>query len=145
MRWLLFVHIASVAFWLGGAVTLYVLYRKSMRLAPSEATSVAYDTARSVVMSILNPSALLVLLSGIGMLMQMGLVGRAKPFWLTFMEQFGGMVALVSAGVLTWQIRRIDRASSAEERNRRWRVLNQTIACVGAGVIVTIFVVAMKF
>lgn len=145
MRWMLFVHIASVAFWLGGAATLYVLYHKSMRLSPPDGISVAYDTTRSVIKGILNPSALLVLFTGIGMLMQMGLVGRAKPFWLTFMEQFGGMVALLSAGVLTWQIRRLDRASSAEERARRWRVLNQTIACVGAGVAITIFVVAMKF
>lgn len=145
MRWMLFVHIASVAFWLGGAATLYVLYRKSMRLSPSEGISVAYDTTRSVIKSILNPSALLVLFTGIGMLMNMGLVGKAKPFWLTFMEQFGGMVALLSAGVLTWQIRRLDQASSAEERTRRWRMLNQTIACVGAGVAVTIFVVAMRF
>ena len=105
----------------------------------------AYDTTRSVIKGILNPSALLVLFTGIGMLMQMGLVGKAKPFWLTFMEQFGGMVALISAGVLTWQIRRLDRASSAEERARRWRVLNQTIAGVGAGVVVTIFVVASRF
>jgi len=145
MRWMLFVHIASVAFWLGGAVALYVLYHKSMRLASSEAGAVVYDTARSVILSILNPSALLVLFTGIGMMVQLGFIGKAKPFWLTFMEQFGGMVALLSAGVLTWQIRRFDRASSAEERIRRWRVLNQTIACVGAGVIVTIFVVAMRF
>lgn len=144
MRWMLFVHIASVAFWLGGTATLYVLYRKSVRLAPSDGAAVVYDTTRSVIKGILNPSALLVLFTGIGMLMQMGLIGMTKPFWLTFMEQFGGMVALLSAGVLTWQIRRLDRAASAEERARRWRLLNHTIACVGAGVVITIFVVALR-
>lgn len=145
MRWMLFVHIASVAFWLGGAATLYVLYRKTIHRSPADGDSVAFDTTRSVVKGILNPSALLVLFTGIGMLMQMGLVGKAKPFWLTFMEQFGGMVALISAGALTWQIRRLDQASSAEERSRRWRALNQTIAGVAAGVVVTIFVVALRF
>lgn len=144
MRWMLFVHIASVALWLGGAAALYVLYRKSMRLAWEQA-SIAYDTARSVIKGILNPSALLVLFTGIGMMMQMGWMGRAKPFWLTFMEQFGGMVALISAGVLTWQLRRLDRAASPEERARRWRVLNQTLLGVGAGVALTIFVVALRF
>ena len=112
MRWMLFVHIASVAFWLGGAAALYVLYRKTLRLSPSDGAAVAYAAARSVIMGILNPSALLVLLTGIGMLMQMGLAGRAKPFWLAFMEQFGGMVALASAAALTWQVRRLDRAAS---------------------------------
>lgn len=144
MRWMLFVHIASVAFWLGGTATLYVLYRKSIRLSAPDGQSVAYDTTRSVVKGILNPCALMVLFTGIGMLMQMGLVGAAKPFWLTFMEQFGGMVALISAGMLSWQLRRLDRATTDEERTRRWRVLNQTIACVGAGVVVTIFIVALR-
>lgn len=144
MRWMLFVHIASVAFWLGGTATLYVLYRKSLRVVSSGGAPVVYDTTRSVINGILNPSALLVLLTGIGMLMQMGLVGVTKPFWLTFMEQFGGTVALLSAGVLTWQIRRFDRAASAEERARRWRLLNNTMACVGAGVVITIFVVALR-
>lgn len=86
-----------------------VLYRKSLRLAPGDGAAVAYDTTRSVVKGILNPTALLVLFTGIFMLMQLGLVGQSKPFWLTFMEQFGGMVALISAGLLTWQLRRFDR------------------------------------
>ena len=145
MRWMLFVHIASVAFWLGGAAALYVLYRKTLRLSPSDGAAVAYAAARSVIMGILNPSALLVLLTGIGMLMQMGLAGRAKPFWLAFMEQFGGMVALISVGMLTWQMRRFDRASSPEDRARQWHTLNRTIAAIGAGVAVTIFVVALRF
>src|SRR5690606_28437044 len=144
MRWMLFLHIISVAFWLGGTATLYVLYRKSMRLAPAEGAAVAYDTARSVIRGILNPAAILVLLTGIGMLMQLGLVGQSKPFWLAFMEQFGGTVALVSAAVLTWQMRRFDAAASPEERARRWQALNQTVALVGAGVAVTILVVALR-
>lgn len=147
MRWMLFVHIMSVAFWLGGTATLYVLYRKAMRLTPSESSAgiaVAHDTTRSVIKGILNPSALLVLLSGIGMLMQMGLVGQAKPFWLGFMEQFGGMVALISIALLTWQLRRLERAPSSQERARRWRLLNQTILGVGAGVAITILVVALR-
>lgn len=145
MRWMLFVHIASVSLWLGGAAALYVLYRKSRRLSPAEGISVAFDTTRAVVKGILNPSALLVLFTGIGMLMQMGMVGKTKPFWLAFMEQFGGIVAIISAAALTWQIRNLDRAASDEERARRWRVLNQTIAGVGAGVIIVIFVVALRF
>ncbi|HEY8497158.1 MAG TPA: hypothetical protein VIK98_09040, partial [Limnochordales bacterium] len=88
--------------------------------------------------------SLLVLFTGIFMLMQLGLVGQSKPFWLTFMEQFGGMVALISAGLLTWQLRRFDTAASAEERSRRWRALNRTIAWIAAGIAVTIFVVALR-
>lgn len=116
----------------------------SLRLAPGDGAAVAYDTTRSVVKGILNPAALLVLFTGIFMLMQLGLVGQSKPFWLTFMEQFGGLVALISAGLLTWQLRRFDTAASAEERSRRWRALNRTIAWIAAGIAVTIFVVALR-
>lgn len=145
MRWMLFVHVASVAFWLGGTAALYVLYRKSMRLTSPEGMSMAYDTTRSVIKGILNPSALLVLLTGIGMLMQIGLVGQAKPFWLAFMEQFGGMVALISVGLLSWQMRRLDRSATVEERQSRWRALNLMILSVGAAVALTIFVVVLRF
>lgn len=145
MRWMLFVHVASVAFWLGGTAALYVLYRKSLRLASTDGMSVAFDTTRSVIKGILNPSALLVLFTGIGMLMQIGLVGKAKPFWLAFMEQFGGMVALISVGLLSWQMRRLDRAATTEERKKRWRTLNAMIVGVGAAVTLTIFVVALRF
>jgi len=144
MRWMLFVHIASVAFWLGGAAALWVLYLKSKRPSAESGLSLAYDTTRSVVTGILNPSAVLVLLTGIGMMIQLGIMGRAKPFWLAFMEQFGGLVAIISAVTLTWQIRRLDKASSDQERTRLWRLLNRTIAGIGAGVIVTIFVVALR-
>lgn len=144
MRWLLFVHVASVAFWLGGIGALYVLFRKAAGTASDDGRELAYDTTKSVGKGILNPSALLVLATGIAMIVQMGLAGRAKPFWLGFMEQFGGIVALLSAGLLTWQLRRIDRAASQEERERHWRQLNRTMAYIGVGVVATIFVVILR-
>ncbi|HLS89224.1 MAG TPA: hypothetical protein VK008_06320 [Sphingobacteriaceae bacterium] len=143
-RWLLFLHIASVAFWLGGIAALFVLYRKAAGKEWDNGRQLAYDTTKSVVRGILNPSALTVLLTGIVMIIQMGLMGRAKPFWLAFMEQFGGLVALISAGLLTWQIRGVERASSPAERDQSWRRLHQTMAYVGAGVVVTILVVALR-
>lgn len=143
-RWLLFLHISSVAFWLGGIAAMYVLYRKAAGKSWDNGQQLAYETTKSVVKGILNPSALLVLGTGIVMIMQLGLMGQSKPFWLGFMEQFGGMVALISAALLTWQIRGIERASSSSERNRGWRRLNQTMAYVGVGVVVTIFIVALR-
>lgn len=144
MRWLLFLHVAGVAFWLGGIAALHVLYRKAAGTDWERGRALAYDTAKSVVRGILNPSALLVLGSGVIMIVQLGLAGRAKPLWLAFMEQFGGMVALLSAGVLTWQLRRIDRASSEDERDRRWQDLNRTMVYIGVGVVATILVVVLR-
>lgn len=144
MRWLLFLHVAGVAFWLGGIAALYVLYRKAAVRSWERGQELAYETAKSVVKGILNPSALVVLGTGIVMIMQLGLMGRARPFWLSFMEQFGGMVAILSAALLTWQLRRVDRAGSEEERDRRWRQLHRTMAYIGAGVVATILVVILR-
>lgn len=143
-RLLLFVHILSVAFWLGGIVAMYVLYRKAAGESWDSGRQLAYDTTKSVIRGVLNPSALVVLATGIVMIMQLGLMGRSKPFWLAFLEQFGGMVALISVGLLTWQIRRIERSSSEVDRNQGWRLLNQTMAWVGVGVAMTVFIVALR-
>jgi hypothetical protein len=78
------------------------------------------------------------------MLLQVGMLGKTKPFWLAFMEQFGGMVALISAGLLTWQLRRLDRSATDEERKSQWRALNLMIAGVGVAVTLTILVVALR-
>lgn len=144
IRMMLFLHILSVAFWLGGIVAMYVLYRKAAGKSWDHGRQLAYDAAKSVIRGVLNPSALVVLGTGIVMIMQAGWMGRAKPFWLAFMEQFGGMVALVSVGLLTWQLRRIERSLSESDRDRGWRRLNQTMAWVGVGVAVTIFIVALR-
>lgn len=142
-RLFLFLHILSVAFWLGGIAAMHVLYRKVAGKSWEDGQRLAYDTVKSVIKGILNPSALLVLGTGIVMIIRMGLMGP-KPFWLGFMEQFGGIVALLSVIVLSWQVRAIDRASSPSERYHGWRRLNRTMAYVGTGVVVTILIVALR-
>lgn len=144
IRWLLFVHIVSVAFWLGSIGALIVLHRKGKSLGESAESAVVYQTTRSVVRWIMNPSSVLVLLTGVTMLVQMGLGGKPKPFWLGFMEQFGGMVALISVALLTWQTRKIDRAPSPAVRSQQLRRLNQMMAGVAMGVTATIFVVILR-
>lgn len=143
IRALLFLHITGIALWLGSLVTLYILNRRRFAADNPEAIAVVYETTRSVVRGVINPSSLIVLLSGISMMMQLGMVGQPKLFWLAFMEQFGGMVALISLALLTWQMRKVDRASS-EERVARLRRLNHTFLGVGAGVTATILVVALR-
>lgn len=143
-RWLLFIHIAGVAFWLGSLVSMFVLIRKGVATENAEARAIVHRTTRSVVRGIINPCAALVLLSGIIMLVQLGLTGQSKPFWLAFMERFGGLVALISVGLLTWQLRMVDRAHDPQHRARGLRRLNQMMMGVGAGVTVTILVVTLR-
>ena len=142
-RALLFLHVTSIAVWLGSLVTLYLLSRRALSPASPEALAVVYETTRTVVRRVINPSALAVLLTGIAMMVQLGMVGKQKVFWLAFMEQFGGMVALICVALLTWQVRKLERASP-DERVARLRSLGRTFLGVGAGVAATIFVVTLR-
>lgn len=147
MRWLLSIHVVGVAFWLGGIVALLVLQRKSRTVSTdlsSDAQQLLLGTMGSVVRWVLTPSAAFVLLTGPIMLMQMGLIGVTKPFWLDFMERFGGVVALVSMVLLTWQMRNADRATSGEERKRHLHKLGFSLTGVGAATLATVLVVILR-
>lgn len=150
IRWLLFAHVVGVMFWLGGVAVLLVLQGTSRRMADGvevvgeDARHLLLDTMGAVVRWILTPSAAVVLLSGPVMLMQMGLIGLDKPFWLTFMERFGGLVSLVSIVLLTWQMRKAERASSVPEQARHLHRLSYTLTGVGAATFATVLVVVLR-
>lgn len=144
MRPMLFLHIIGFTFWLGSMVAVYVMYRKNRALAGEGHFGLVSGTIRTVVWGILNPSAVLVLFTGIGMISAMGLVGNPKPFWLMFMEMFGGMAALLSIALLSWQARRLAKADSAEEGSRRLAGFMRVMMPVGISVAATIFVVALR-
>lgn len=142
--WMLFLHIIGFTLWLGSIATIFVMYRKNKSVAGAGNFALTSTTIRSTVLGILNPSAVIVLLTGIGMMSAMGMVGRPKPFWLMFMEMFGGTVALLSVVLLTWQARRVARADSEEEGSRRLATLVRTMMPIGGAVAATILIVALR-
>lgn len=150
VRWLLFAHVTGVALWLGGVVALLVLQRKSKAMVAdadvmsADARQLLLGTIGAVVRWILTPSAALVLFTGPVMLMQMGLIGMSKPFWLDFMERFGGVVALVSMVLLTWQMRNAERATATVDQNRHLHRLSVTLTGVGVATLATVFVVVLR-
>lgn len=142
-RWLLFMHIASVAFWLGSMAAVFILQRKTKHSSESAAIALAQETARSVVRGVINPSSLVVLISGVMMIMQMGLGGN-KPLWLTVMEMGGGTLALVSIALLTWQMRKVTRAASENDLKVNLQRLTHSMGGIGLGVLAIIMVVALR-
>lgn len=92
-EWMFFIHLAGLAIWFG--VTLMgVLMLLSVRktLAVSGVATVAQQTIRNI-NRLSHPSAFLVLASGLYMILQLDRDGL--PFWISFMEQAGGMVILL--------------------------------------------------
>lgn len=142
--WLLFLHIAGVAFWLGSAAAVFILQRKARRSKEPATTQLAQDTTRSIVRGVVNPSSLIVLITGIVMIVQMGFVGKAKPFWLSMMEQGGGMIVLLSIGLMSWQMRKLTRSSSEEARHVHLGRLANSLAGISLGVLAVILVVALR-
>ncbi|EGL17835.1 MULTISPECIES: hypothetical protein [unclassified Paenibacillus] len=93
--WMLFLHITGLLGWLGallGILVTMLLLRK--QLGTPDANSLAGKTIR-VFGRIAHPSSILVLLSGVYLILQMGL-GSGKPFWLQVMEKGGGTIILLA-------------------------------------------------
>jgi len=104
---MLFFHVSTVAVWLGSIVAVLFMLQMIRKQAKSPEISTLIPKMLRTFNRITHPSAFVVLISGIIMILEMGLVGQSKPFWLSYMEQGGGMVVLLSIILLTWQGRRI--------------------------------------
>ncbi|GKS12385.1 hypothetical protein YDYSY3_33850 [Paenibacillus chitinolyticus] len=93
--WMLFLHITGLLGWLGALLGIFVtmlLLRK--QLGTPDANSLAGKTIR-VFGRIAHPSSILVLLSGLYLILQMG-IGTDKPLWLQVMEKGGGTIILLA-------------------------------------------------
>ncbi|MBO8170264.1 MAG: hypothetical protein H0Z33_00055 [Bacillaceae bacterium] len=103
---LYFFHISGLVIWLGSLIALgFLLMILKGRLVAGDNPFVA--STLNLIKWLSNPGALVVLITGVMMLVQMGMAGGDKPFWLSFMEQAGGMVILLSIILLTLLSRRI--------------------------------------
>lgn len=142
--WLLFFHIACVAFWLGAAATVFVLQRQARHTTESSVVHMTKNTMRSIVRGVVNPSALVVLATGIAMIVQMGLVGEAKPFWLSIMEHGGGLLVMISVLLTSWLLRNLTRSSEDATRQVYMARLSNSLAGVSVGVLAVILVVALR-
>lgn len=142
-QWLLFLHIACVAFWLGSIAAVFILGRKAARATEPASVALAKETTRSVVRGIVNPSALVVLLSGVGMMIQGGYIGSSKQTWLAVMEMGGGTLIMLSVALLSWQLRKLTRSSDEDPKASLAR-LNKSMAGIGAGVLAIILIVALR-
>lgn len=144
IKWLLFFHLTGVALWLGSVWASWILIRQALRLGADEALVLAGRTVRSITRGIANPSALVVLVSGVMMLAQLGLMGSGKPFWLSFMEQFGGLVILAAVAIFTWRLRNLAKAETPDQLRKALGRFGPAFGFVGTAVMVVILVVSLR-
>ena len=103
-----FSHIIGLAIWFGALLVAMLLLRKA-RLHSNQ-QQVAAALADKSVWYTLQAAALAVLLSGIGMIIQAGMLGKSKPLWLKLMEEGGGMVVLVFIILVTLWTHKLRKA-----------------------------------
>lgn len=144
VRWLLFLHVISVALWLGAAWSAWVLVRRARTQNTGDGWNLAATVVRSIVRGIINPSALLALVSGVGMMVHMDLMGPGKPFWLAFMEMFGGLVIMLLVGYTSWRLRALARAEIAAEQQLALNRLSPALSLSGLAVMGVILVVMLR-
>lgn len=92
---MLFLHLSGLFMWLGSlfaiVVTLLLLQKQ---LGTLETNTMAQRIIRIFTM-FAHPGAVMVLISGVYMIIQMGM-GSDKPLWLNVMERGGGMIILLA-------------------------------------------------
>ncbi|TMV50176.1 hypothetical protein FE783_11480 [Paenibacillus mesophilus] len=113
---MLFLHLTGLMVWLG-ALLAVVIVVPLLRKQPGAAESNALASRIIRIFGMLaHPAAVVVLLSGVFMIVKMG-IGPDKPLWLDLMEKGGGtiiLLALVLTGLLGRKARK--RLGAAEGR-----------------------------
>ncbi|HET9438612.1 MAG TPA: DUF2269 family protein [Longimicrobiales bacterium] len=88
-----FVHIASIAVWFGGLVTMFVLNRLFIRAGDSATMQGIGRQGAALSKRLFMPAMLVTLITGIG-LVQVGDIGFG-PFWIVW-----GIIGLIGSTVL---------------------------------------------
>ncbi|GED71980.1 hypothetical protein BRE01_56820 [Brevibacillus reuszeri] len=111
-----FTHIIGLAVWFGALVVVLLLLRTYK--AYTDQGQVATALANKTVWSTLQVAAFAVLLSGIGMIIQAGLLGQKKPLWLKLMEEGGGLIILLFIIFVTLWTRKLRNALKQGDATR---------------------------
>lgn len=114
---LLFLHLTGLMVWLG-ALLAVVIVVPILKKQPGSSESNALTGRMIRIFGMLaHPAAVVVLLSGVFMIIDMG-IGSDKPLWLDLMEKGGGtiiLLALVLTGILGSKARK--RLGAADGRS----------------------------
>ena len=146
---LLFLHLAGLAVWLGTtAMSAFLLMKAKQKLESKDVADMSVGVVRTF-NALTHTSAFLVLLSGILLLLRLGMENHSNfPFWLLFMEQFGSIVILLFIILLSILSGKARKAlQSGDAAKARKSVNNFIAACfvMAVLVLVIIFVVSGKY
>jgi putative copper export protein len=143
----LFIHLSGLCVWLGSLVAVGILLSAMKKQIHSADVGALVKKTVRTFNFLTHPSAFLVLISGVLMLLQMG-IGSDKPFWMIYMERVGGMVILLFIIVISIMGRRlVKRISSGGVQSASSSISSYVtgLAVSSALVFSIIFVVSGKY
>ncbi|SEN38646.1 DUF2269 family protein [Lihuaxuella thermophila] len=141
----LFIHVVCVAAWFGGISVMAMYLRDSIRSGNPETMSYALGKVQRWNLTMFIPTAVLVLLTGIYMLMQYA----NKPTWLLVKERFGSLFIVLFIVLIALYGRKLlnqvkaagtDSAKGQAILKRYIMLLNLSLVCM----IILIFFVTVK-
>lgn len=91
----LFVHLAGLALWLGSIIMLAILLTAMKRNVASQDVSQLAQRSIKLLNRVTHPSAFLILVSGVLMLIKMDLKQGDIPLWLNLMQSAGGAIIIL--------------------------------------------------
>lgn len=139
---MLFVHLIGLIAWLGGWLAIIGMLLLNRQSSSADTHHLAARAVR-IFSWIAYPSAFLVLISGVYMIVQLGL--DDKPIWLIVMERGGGMVILLSLLIPTLMGRKVIRRLSASQAAPvRYSGYVSTLSILMVVVAAIVLIVSMK-
>jgi len=145
---LLFLHLGGLAVWLGSVVaSAFMLLAMQKNIQSADVAGIAQKTIK-VYNRITHPSAFLVLLSGILMLVDIGMDQHEFfDFWLLFMEQAGSLIILafiIAMSIIGKKTVKRIASGDADAARKGIRTFVTATFILVAAILVVIYVVAAK-
>jgi len=143
-----FLHIAGLCIWFGSMVTILILLLILRKDLANETVAALTKRTVGIANRITHPSATVVLLSGITMLVLIGMDQYGNlPFWIHFMEQAGSLVILAFLVLISIAGRKVTRHIAENKLDLANKSLNRYLTfmiVLALGVIAVIYVVSAK-
>lgn len=143
----LFIHFTGLSIWLGSLVAVAILLMAMRKqLHSADIGALVKKTVRTFNL-LTHPSAFLVLISGVFMILKLGMESD-KPFWLIYMERGGGMIILLFIIVISIMGRRLMKRISGNNSASASTSINSYVSGLTVSIVAVlsvVFVVSGKF
>ncbi|CAG7657051.1 hypothetical protein ACFQI7_34715 [Paenibacillus allorhizosphaerae] len=141
---MLFLHLTGLFVWLGSLLATIVVLAVMKQQIGSQPSNALAARIIKVFSRFAHPGAFIVLVSGVVMIVQMGM-GPGKPLWLEVMEKGGGtiiLLALIVTGI--WGSKVKKQLNAGQEQAVKFTGYLATMSSFMVAIVLVVLAVSMK-